>query len=208
MQSETLSPLVAERQRRTWAAIHDAAASQALEHGIDAVTVARIAELAGVSPRTFFNYFDSKEDAIVGVRAPRIDDAIVAELADSTDEVPLMRVARLVALVAFSTVGPDVDLPRRRRLAHQYPSLRSRLTQVFTEARKEVVAQFVDDVPVPWRGATGLPTDPDEARALVMLAGAVVTFAWSRDPDRMYSDTDDALADAITTFRKVTTSAL
>jgi AcrR family transcriptional regulator len=35
-------------------------------HGLDAVTVEAICEEAGVSTRTFFNYFDTKDDAVLG----------------------------------------------------------------------------------------------------------------------------------------------
>jgi len=204
----TASPLLARRQQRTWTAIHDAAASQAIEHGLESVTVARIAEIAEVSPRTFFNYFDSKEDAIVGVRTPVVTAAALAALRDSTGDVPLLRVARLVTDVAETTIGPGVDLRRRRRLAQQHPHLRTRLTQVFTDARRLVIARLVEESGEPWDGIAGLPAHPLEARALVLLAGAVVTFAWTADPDRIHTDREGALTDAIVTFRKVTSTAL
>jgi AcrR family transcriptional regulator len=206
--TDTLSPLVAERQRRTWTAIHHAAAAATLESGPDDVTVAQIAATAGISPRTFFNYFDSKEDAIVGVRAPRITEDTLQALKDSADRPALLRVSKLVTEVATTTIGPGVDLVQRRALAAAHPRLRVRLSQVFTDSRKLVIARMIDDVDTPWTGIDGLPTDLLESRALVLLAGAVVTLAWSTDPDFFNSDRDAALAAAITTFRKVTSTAL
>lgn len=50
----------------TLAALRHAALHLALEHGVEAITVADIAIAAGVSRRTFFNYFATKEDALVG----------------------------------------------------------------------------------------------------------------------------------------------
>ncbi|GAB6902306.1 TetR/AcrR family transcriptional regulator [Kineosporia succinea] len=53
------------RKRATRRALADAALQLVAEHGLDHVTVEAIAEVAGVSERTFFNYFASKEDAVV-----------------------------------------------------------------------------------------------------------------------------------------------
>jgi len=206
--TETASSLVAERQRQTWTAIHHAAAAATLEQGPDEVTVAQIAGAAGVSTRTFFNYFDSKEDAILGVRAPRITEEAIAMLRDTAAEPALLRVSRLVTEVGASTIGPGVDLVQRRELAAAHPRLRVRLTQVFTDSRKLVTARMVEDAEPRWMGVEGLPTDPLEARALVLLAGAVVTLAWTGDPEFFTDDRDPALAAAIATFRKVTSTAL
>lgn len=52
------------RERRT--AIHTAAVDLVFDHSLDTVTVAHIAEAAEVSTRTFFNYFPTKEMAILG----------------------------------------------------------------------------------------------------------------------------------------------
>jgi AcrR family transcriptional regulator len=58
------------RQRRraqTARELHTVAVQLARELGFDVVTVDAIAEAAGVSPRTFFNYFPTKEAAIVHI---------------------------------------------------------------------------------------------------------------------------------------------
>ncbi|CAM3661457.1 TetR/AcrR family transcriptional regulator [Isoptericola cucumis] len=56
-----------ERKKRARAeAIVDAAQRLVLDRGLDAVTVEEIAEAAAISPRTFFNYFESKDDAVLG----------------------------------------------------------------------------------------------------------------------------------------------
>lgn len=172
------------------------------------MTVARIAEAAGISPRTFFNYFESKEDAIVGVRAPRLTDETIEALRTSSADGALLRVCRLVTDVARSTIGPGVDMEQRRALAAAHPQLRGRLTSVFGEARKLLLARLVDDVDPPWMGIEGLPADPDEARALILLANGVVTLAWLTDTDHLFTDPDAALAESIATFGKVASSVL
>ncbi|MET0865460.1 MAG: helix-turn-helix domain-containing protein [Nakamurella sp.] len=58
------------KKRATQRALATATRDLVIEHGLDAVTVEQIAGAAGVSVRTFFNYFDSKEAAIIGGDMP------------------------------------------------------------------------------------------------------------------------------------------
>jgi AcrR family transcriptional regulator len=75
----TPSPGLRARQKQARAdAIVDAAQRLVLAHGFDAVTVEAIAEEAGVSPRTFFNYFDTKDAAVLGHRDLDLDESVTA----------------------------------------------------------------------------------------------------------------------------------
>lgn len=53
------------KKAATRAALAEAARRLCSEHGFEHVTVERIADAADVAPRTFFNYFTSKEEAVV-----------------------------------------------------------------------------------------------------------------------------------------------
>ncbi len=57
------------KKRATRAALTEAAVRLAAEHGAEKVTVEAISAEAGVSVRTFFNYFESRDDAFVVVDA-------------------------------------------------------------------------------------------------------------------------------------------
>ena len=56
-----------QKKRRTRMAMHRAALELVVEKGLSGVTVQMIAERAGVSTRTFFNHWATKESAILGV---------------------------------------------------------------------------------------------------------------------------------------------
>lgn len=64
-QGERPLGLRARRKLRTRQALADAAIKLSVERGFENVTVEDIAVRAGVSQRTFFNYFPSKEDAVL-----------------------------------------------------------------------------------------------------------------------------------------------
>ncbi len=70
--------LRARQKRARREALIDATHRLVAEHGLDAVTVEAICDEAGVSVRTFFNYFDSKDDAVLG-HVPWIDASAEAE---------------------------------------------------------------------------------------------------------------------------------
>lgn len=58
------------RRQQTARDIQMATLELAVQHGLDKVTTEEIAELAGVSTRTFFNYYTNKEAAAVGAPPP------------------------------------------------------------------------------------------------------------------------------------------
>jgi AcrR family transcriptional regulator len=64
------------KKRRTRQAIRAAAIELFTAQGVDATTIDQIASAADISPRTFFNYFDSKEQAVSLPYGLRNDPAI------------------------------------------------------------------------------------------------------------------------------------
>ncbi|WP_461020606.1 TetR/AcrR family transcriptional regulator [Streptomyces daliensis] len=70
MPNKAAEPGLRERKKQaTRTALADAAIRLAAEHGAENVTVEAISDAAGVSPRTFFNYFDTHDDAFVMIDA-------------------------------------------------------------------------------------------------------------------------------------------
>lgn len=116
------------RQRNKLAtlnALREVALDLALEHGIDAITVTDIAAAAEVSRRTFFNYFATKEDALVGGNpemATVVHNAIIERPAVET---PLTAVHNGLVGVAETIVTPRMRgrIRSRHDLLAAHPEL-------------------------------------------------------------------------------------
>jgi AcrR family transcriptional regulator len=111
------------KKAETRRALAAAALRLTLEHGPDGVTIEQISDAADVSPRTFFNYFSSKEEAILGVD-PERRAALVANLAERPDdETPLeaLRATLMAHTIAYADEAEQ--WAQHARLAREYPAL-------------------------------------------------------------------------------------
>ncbi|GAA3905830.1 TetR/AcrR family transcriptional regulator [Microbacterium invictum] len=113
--------LRARKQRETRNAIHRAAVDLALEHGPDGATVAAISDRADISVRTFFNYYPTKEDAIVGLHEGLPSDAELDEFRTAASGDLISDLSRL--LLGVYTPDDDDLVAQRRSLIVQYPYL-------------------------------------------------------------------------------------
>jgi AcrR family transcriptional regulator len=100
-----------ERKRlATRQALSDAALRLALEHGPQNVRVDDIAEAAGVSPRTYNNYFSSREQAIVVALAAERGHGVAAALRERPGDEPLEHAVVGAIVEQYSGDGePDRD---------------------------------------------------------------------------------------------------
>jgi AcrR family transcriptional regulator len=99
------------RHRQTSADIRDAAVRLARERGFDKVTVEEICSQAGISSRTFFNYFPNKESAIAYGPAD-IPAELVADFVAAGPAAYSVVLAELITLAAhhLRDVPPPRDL--------------------------------------------------------------------------------------------------
>ncbi|WP_136520440.1 MULTISPECIES: TetR/AcrR family transcriptional regulator [Cellulomonas] len=109
-------------QRR--AALVDATHRLVTEHGLDAVTVDMVCAEAGVSPRTFFNYFPTKDDAVLGHAPWTLDaEASAAFVAGGPTGHLLEDVVSLLAPVLGDPPLGRERMHRAIELASEHPRL-------------------------------------------------------------------------------------
>lgn len=194
-----------ERNRLdTWNAVHDAAAAMALEDGPVAVTIEAIATRAGVSKRTFFNYFPTKEDAILGTRAPCVPEELLEQFRTSEADL-LTRIVRILNGVMRTSLGRGDSYQMRRKIVARYPELKGRVVQHINDAEKlvdEILRERVQDGEAE-EALSQLPAGEDSARALLMLAGTITRFAYGSDPEGTVADIDGHINSAVKIFREV-----
>jgi AcrR family transcriptional regulator len=112
------------------AAIRGVAIRLALEHGLDAATVDAISEASDISPRTFFNYFPSKDDVFSIEPHQWTTEEIVAELrARPQDEAPVESMRVVVQAMAdaadFAHFADEWEL--LQELYRRHPELFAKL---------------------------------------------------------------------------------
>jgi AcrR family transcriptional regulator len=103
------------------------------ERGLANVTVEDIAEAADVSPRTFFNYFPSKEAALVGGNDPDRAAKLRDRIASGAPGEPALSALRAVMAQDAETIadefrslgGDPADLLRRIKVARADPHVRA-----------------------------------------------------------------------------------
>lgn len=189
-------PLRERKRAQTWAAIHDSAVELVRQQGFARATVETIADRAGVSRRTLFNYFATKEDAVLGTRPPALS-AEALERFRTSHEDAIGRVVRLVTTVIRSAINEPERFAQRRELMAHCPELRARLDEHIRDS--ELLAHTV----ITRERFDDSIDDDESARVLLGIAGAVLRYAYAHDPERALAEDSPAIDDAIAQFRTV-----
>ena len=152
--------------------IAESARSLALEQDIDHTTIEQIAARADVSPRTFFNYFESKEDAVLGhTELDLRPETLEAHLETVAGEPAAQAVVDLAFLVFGESFGDEDERLARKAVIVRFPQLMrrqvSRMTTV-AEAMTGAVRTVLERDPA-WGPEAATP------QAAEMLLGMCMT---------------------------------
>lgn len=114
------------------------------EQGFDETTVDQIAASVGISPRSFFRYFPSKEDVVLG--DPMVHgEPVRRRLAHSLESMPVWEALRsgFEPVVEIFESEPERSL-RAMRVMISTPSLRARNTEKHLAWMKVLVPLIAD----------------------------------------------------------------
>jgi AcrR family transcriptional regulator len=157
------------KKQATRQALREAALRLALERGPDNVRVDDIAEAAGVSPRTYNNYFSSREQAIVAAVTAERESRVAAAVAARRGDIGLADA--VVDAIVEQYTDPGEDARDALLLITTRPALRD----AFVDAASAIERPLTDAI----AGRLG-DTDDYTARVLAASVAAAVHVALER----------------------------
>jgi AcrR family transcriptional regulator len=172
------SDRAAERRLRTRSELVAQARRLTAEHGLAGFTIEQLCEAVGLSRRTFFNHFASKDDVVVGVALDEDDEALEGYASSRRDpRLPVFSTTLddLAALVVQRV--EQVGLTRERAaefkaaLDREPRLLQAMLTQGDEQQRRVAAAVASHE---------GVPADDPRIGVVVAVLGALVQRAMTR----------------------------
>jgi AcrR family transcriptional regulator len=128
------------KQQLVRTALSTAAEELFLANGFEKVTVEQIARAAGVSRRTFFRYYESKEDVMVE-RSDRLGEQLLAELAARPlNEPPLLAIRNALVPAVESGLAERELVRYVIRLLRETSSLRRAMMERRNRLEERIAA--------------------------------------------------------------------
>ncbi|WP_410659351.1 TetR/AcrR family transcriptional regulator [Amycolatopsis sp. lyj-112] len=152
----------------------EAALKLAMEKGVEQVRVEDIASAVGVSPRTFNNYFSSKEEAICSFIVER-QELLREALRERPPEETLWEAVTTATLEAYSVLGePNRDAVTLARSLLLHPSVQGEFLKAHAQV-EQVLADAILE-----RAGTGAENALNARLMAAIVESAVKTafFSW------------------------------
>jgi AcrR family transcriptional regulator len=191
MTTEVLGTQLPGRRERkklaTRRALQDVALRLVAERGLDQVTVEDISEAADVATRTFFNYFSSKEEALLG-NVPEKEVTVHRLVVDRpAAESPLEAVCQVLRTMTLRLAERREELLLRQRVIDRHPGLIARQLGMYASFERALTAAV----------AERLGLEPADALYARVVAAAAVAAARSAVSSWMADQGRRPLADMV-----------
>ena len=161
------------KKAATRVALREAALRVVARHGVERVTVEHIATEADIAVRTFFNYFSTKEEALVATLTAGAE-ALIAEFRARPRTESVLAALRAAVLTVLRTGDTaNRDQLDALRVIVRAPSLVPQRLAVFAAEEKALAAAIADRV----RTGPG-PLYPALCAATALTALRVVMDRW------------------------------
>ena len=129
MTTDILGAQPGRRERKKLAtrqALQDVALRLVAERGLDQVTVEDISEAADVATRTFFNYFSSKEEALLGNLPEKVATVQRMVVDRPAGETPLEAVCQVLRTMTLRLAERREERLLRQQVIERHPGLLAR----------------------------------------------------------------------------------
>ncbi|WP_372696923.1 TetR/AcrR family transcriptional regulator [Arthrobacter sp. JSM 101049] len=172
------------RRRETYAALTTHARTLTADRGLNGFTIEELCEAVGVSRRTFFNYFATKEDAVLGAKSADplepfaqafLDSGPVAAAngPGSAQPVPLKdAMLELIVQVYASMEVPPTDVHEYMQVMHSEPALMKRMIESARQRQRDLAELIAR--------REGLPAGDPFADAAAALASHLTMSSFER----------------------------
>jgi AcrR family transcriptional regulator len=182
-----------DKKAQTRLHISNVATELFLEHGFANVTVAEVAQAAGISKMTVFNYFDTKEDLLLD-RQPDDVAALCAAVSDRQAGESVTEALRRLCLTSLN--GRCLAIVNSDRASKFWLEVRAnqdltnRALQQRMELQDELAATLADAIPGQWRA---------QAAARLIVATLETVFTTMIDRHLTGTPGDENLAAGVAT---------
>lgn len=155
-------------RERTRLALEESALAVVLEYGYRKATVESICARAGVSTRTFFNYFESKDDALLGLHEMVLTAKILREHGERYAGAPAIESAVGLIMLQFGHLLGRAQSARTQVLSEN-PQLHGRILS-HIEASSQATITFIGSLLGAGEPADGGGPDAHVVHALCFSA--------------------------------------